>query len=117
MARSEPCASLCRADGTLIVQELEEALREKGKELKDVKTRREDLGVELYGVQQQLAKLQMTLEKAHEEYAEINRVRLQVCNRPEGHSGAPRNFELPLHEDLQKRGLAGHVFRNLDPVS
>lgn len=60
------------------MQELEEAVRERGKELKDAKTRREDLGVELYGVQQQLAKLQMTLEKAHEEYGEINRVRLQV---------------------------------------
>ena len=33
-------------------------LREREEELKRVKTKREDIGVELYGVQQQLAKLQ-----------------------------------------------------------
>ncbi|RQM21170.1 hypothetical protein B5M09_010247 [Aphanomyces astaci] len=40
-------------------------LREKEEELRRAKTKREDLGVELYGVQQQLAQLQMALEGAH----------------------------------------------------
>ncbi|OQS03730.1 hypothetical protein THRCLA_21084 [Thraustotheca clavata] len=40
-------------------------LREKEEELRRAKTKREDLGVELYGVQQQLAQLQMALETSH----------------------------------------------------
>ena len=40
-------------------------LREKGEELKRAKQRREDTGVELYGVQTQLAKLQMAVETSH----------------------------------------------------
>lgn len=40
-------------------------LREKEEELTRVMKRREDTGVELYGVQQQLAKLQMQLETTH----------------------------------------------------
>ena len=42
------------------------------------KKRREDIGVELYGVQQQLARLQMTLEKTHDNYNVIRRIREQV---------------------------------------
>ncbi|DAZ94275.1 TPA: hypothetical protein N0F65_010872 [Lagenidium giganteum] len=40
-------------------------LREKEEELKRVKQAREDIGVSLYGVQQQLAQLQMALESSH----------------------------------------------------
>ena len=40
-------------------------LREKDEELSRVTKKREDIGVELYGVQQQLAKLQMQLETTH----------------------------------------------------
>jgi len=40
-------------------------LRDKVAELKEVKEQREQTGVELYGVQQQLAKLQMELENKH----------------------------------------------------
>ncbi|PRW44941.1 Coiled-coil domain-containing 40 isoform C [Chlorella sorokiniana] len=43
---------------------LQEELRERKKALKDAKQRREDVGVELYGFQQQLAKLQLALERA-----------------------------------------------------
>ena len=39
------------------------------------KKKREDIGVELYTFQQQLAKLQMTLEKAHEDFARQHRAR------------------------------------------
>lgn len=50
---------------------LEGELREKGKMLADAKAKRETVGVELFGFQQQLAKLQMELERAHERHADI----------------------------------------------
>ena len=40
-------------------------LREREEELRRFKKKREDTGVELYGVQQQLAKLQLSLEEKH----------------------------------------------------
>ena len=40
-------------------------VRDKESELSEVKIKREQIGVELYGVQQQLAKLQMELENKH----------------------------------------------------
>lgn len=42
------------------------------------KKRREDIGVELYNFQQQLAKLQMALEKTHDEYTNLHRNRLEA---------------------------------------
>lgn len=42
---------------------------------------REAVGVELYGYQQTLAKLQMALEKAQESYAESNATRCGHCLR------------------------------------
>eukprot|EP00658_Telonema_sp_P-2_P019661 TRINITY_DN17757_c0_g2_i4.p1 TRINITY_DN17757_c0_g2~~TRINITY_DN17757_c0_g2_i4.p1 ORF type:complete len:238 (+),score=88.91 TRINITY_DN17757_c0_g2_i4:93-806(+) len=43
-------------------------LRGQVEQLKRLKAQREESGVELYSVQQQLAKLQMGLERAHEQY-------------------------------------------------
>ena len=42
------------------------------------KTRREAIGVELYNFQQQLAKMQMQLEKAQENYVHISQIRRQA---------------------------------------
>ena len=42
------------------------------------KSRREAIGVELYNFQQQLAKMQMQLEKAQEGYAHISLIRRQA---------------------------------------
>ena len=42
------------------------------------KNRRESVGVDLYGVQQQLAKLQMTLERTHDNYKVIRQIREQA---------------------------------------
>ena len=42
------------------------------------KKRREEVGVDLYNFQQQLAKLQMQLEKAHEDFAVLTRARQEV---------------------------------------
>lgn len=46
--------------------------------LQHAKTRREAIGVELYNFQQQLAKMQMQLEKAQENYAHISQIRCQA---------------------------------------
>ncbi|KAK3238744.1 hypothetical protein CYMTET_51272 [Cymbomonas tetramitiformis] len=57
---------------------IEEQLMERTEDLRVAKNRRESIGVELYGVQQQLARLQMTLEKTHDNYNMINRIREQA---------------------------------------
>ncbi|KXZ41238.1 hypothetical protein GPECTOR_620g711 [Gonium pectorale] len=56
---------------------LQEELREKANALKQAKAKREALGVELYGFQQNLAKLQLALEQTHQTYQVINRAREQ----------------------------------------
>ena len=50
-------------------------LSEQSEELARQKRTREDVGVQLYQVQQQLAKLQMNLEKVHENHAIIAQMR------------------------------------------
>lgn len=52
-------------------------LREKEEELRRVKQAREDVGVSLYGVQQQLAQLQMALEASHRKLNVIHDERFQ----------------------------------------
>ena len=46
--------------------------------MKNRRTEREDLGVELYGVQQELARHQMMVEKYHDQYADIQQRRIQT---------------------------------------
>ena len=53
-------------------------LREKDEELRRAKTGREDVGVQLYGVQQQLAKLQMELEERHNEFNAVAASRVKA---------------------------------------
>ncbi|GFR74317.1 coiled-coil domain-containing protein 40 [Elysia marginata] len=53
---------------TLELRDLDETLRVKKKE-------REDLGVELYGVQQELARYQMLLEQKHDQVADLKQER------------------------------------------
>ena len=50
-------------------------LRERTEEVRRVKSSREETGVELYGVQQQLAKLQMALENTHNNFQMLNEIR------------------------------------------
>lgn len=45
--------------------------------MKNRKKEREDLGVDLYGIQQELARFQMMLEKRHDEFSEVTQVRSQ----------------------------------------
>ncbi|GMH42071.1 hypothetical protein BSKO_09990 [Bryopsis sp. KO-2023] len=57
---------------------LQEDISEKTKALKDAQTKREAIGVELYGFQQQLANLQIELEKTHENFSKISTERLNI---------------------------------------
>ena len=50
-------------------------LSEQTEELSRAKAAREDIGVQLYQMQQQLAKLQMNLEKVHENHSIIAQMR------------------------------------------
>lgn len=52
-------------------QRVQEELREKTKLLSDANQRKEDLGVNLFNFQQQLATLQMELEKSHETHTKV----------------------------------------------
>ncbi|KAL5473502.1 hypothetical protein EMCRGX_G027992 [Ephydatia muelleri] len=58
-------------------EKLEIDLKEKLEALKEVCQRRENLGVELYGVQQQLARQQMLMEKELDELAALKQIREQ----------------------------------------
>ena len=46
--------------------------------LQHAKSKREAIGVELYNFQQQLAKMQMQLERSQENYAHISQIRRQA---------------------------------------
>ena len=51
-------------------------LREKEEELRKVKKEREEVGVQLYGVQHQLAKMQLTFERTHDNYNIVQKYRV-----------------------------------------
>eukprot|EP00667_Euglena_gracilis_P002731 EG_transcript_2736 len=57
------------------LEEIALTLKQTNNELKKVKQGREDVGVELYNVQQHLAKLQETLEKGHDNYLAVLKLR------------------------------------------
>eukprot|EP00611_Tribonema_gayanum_P002483 TRINITY_DN11854_c0_g1_i1.p1 TRINITY_DN11854_c0_g1~~TRINITY_DN11854_c0_g1_i1.p1 ORF type:complete len:974 (+),score=491.39 TRINITY_DN11854_c0_g1_i1:44-2965(+) len=50
-------------------ERVSEELRDKEADMKRTKTKRETVGVELYSLQQQLARLQVSLEQTHEAYS------------------------------------------------
>lgn len=57
---------------------LEGELREKTKLLNDAQKQREDTGVDLFNFQQQLARLQMDLEKVHDKHNSISVLRAKA---------------------------------------
>eukprot|EP00756_Hemistasia_phaeocysticola_P034682 Hpha_TRINITY_DN16537_c0_g10::TRINITY_DN16537_c0_g10_i1::g.136605::m.136605 len=57
------------------LEELALELKETNTELKRIKQSREDTGVELYNVQQHLAKLQESLERGHDNYTAVQQLR------------------------------------------
>jgi len=60
------------------LEKLTVELAEKQTEKRKQHHGREETGVQLYAVQQQLAKLQMQLEASHEDFNEIHRLRGQA---------------------------------------
>ena len=52
-------------------------LREKEEELRKVKKGREEVGVQLYGVQHQLAKMQLTFERTHDNFNIVQKYRVE----------------------------------------
>lgn len=80
-------------------------LRGQVEELRRVKAAREQSGVELYSVQQQLAKLQMGLEHAHEQYNIMSQMRVgsEEDNQQISDAYATRKAELQEQRNkLQK---------------
>lgn len=53
-------------------------LREREENFKRLKKKKEDVGVELYGVQQQLARMQLILEKTHDNFNMVRKMREQA---------------------------------------
>lgn len=57
--------------------------REKEEELRKVKKGREEVGVQLYGVQHQLAKMQLTFERTHDNFNIVQKYRVESENQLE----------------------------------
>jgi coiled-coil domain-containing protein 40 len=53
-------------------------LREKEEEVRKIKKKREEVGVQLYGVQHQLAKMQTTFERTHDNYNIVQKYRVDA---------------------------------------
>lgn len=69
---------------------------------KKVKREREESGVELYGLQQELAKHQMLLEKEHDKYNETNQTRKLLEKDLDQTRNDFRTFQLQVNEELRK---------------
>lgn len=82
----------------LEVRELKEGLKDKLKE-------REEIGVNLYGVQQELAKFQMTLEKNHDECAKLSKLR----NQAEEQLNDVRNMYKQTQQNVNQQQKEGRV--------
>lgn len=71
-------------------------------QLEKAKRDREELGVELYGLQQDLAKNQMLLEKEHDKYNDTNQNRKLIENDLDNTRDTYRTFQKQLDEELHK---------------
>lgn len=83
-------------------QKLTLETRETKYQLEKARKEREDLGVELYGLQQELAKNQMLLEKEHDNYNDTNQNRKLVESDLDQMRNLYRNHQKQLDEELQK---------------
>merc|ERR1711998_529364 len=83
-------------------QKLSLELRGKHEELKRAKSNREETGVDLYTVQQQLAKLQMQLERSHEQYNIMSQMRERSEEDNGKMSDVYQSRKLELQEQRKK---------------
>lgn len=65
-------------------------LREKDEEVRKIRQSREETGVQLYGVQHQLARMQTTFERTHDNYNIVQRYRVEAERQ---HEVLQRQFE------------------------
>lgn len=77
-------------------------MRETKYQLEKARKEREEMGVELYGLQQELAKNQMFLEREHDKYNETNQTRKLVENDLDKTRDSYRTYQKQLDEELQK---------------
>ena len=83
-------------------QRVQEELREKTKLLSDAKQRKEDLGVNLFNFQQQLATLQMELEKSHETHTKVAAQKDTIAQRVQ-EVNTQHDDEMNLHQGEKLR--------------
>lgn len=83
-------------------QRVQEELREKTKLLNDAKQRKEDLGVNLFNFQQQLATLQMELEKSHETHSKVAAQKDTVAQRVQ-EVNTQHDEEMNIHQSERLR--------------
>lgn len=69
--------------------------------------------MELYGIQQELARYQMMLEKRHDEYAELQAVRKQEEQQLEDVRDMYKNLQLNVNSE-KKKSKCEKSFRALD---
>eukprot|EP01041_Mallomonas_annulata_P004007 gene4007-7982_t len=93
---------------------LDGEIREKDEEVKRLTQDREVLGVQLYSFQQQLAKLQVTLENAHNEFNAIVDSKLQEDDLLKDIEG--NNFEQKALYDEHRKQLKKYV-QELDSLT
>lgn len=84
------------------IQSLDMELREMSTSMKKNKSEREDLGVILYGIQQELARQQMGLEKQHDKHAQISTLRRQVENELENIRSLHKKTHLTTDTERKK---------------
>ncbi|XP_063816816.1 coiled-coil domain-containing protein 40 isoform X2 [Pseudophryne corroboree] len=80
------------------IQSLDLELREMSTSMKKNKSEREDLGVILYGIQQELARLQMGLEQQHDKHSQVSTLRRQM----EEELQSIRNLYKKTHQTTDK---------------
>lgn len=95
-------------------ERITEELRVKEEDLRRSKKKREDIGAELYTVQQQLAKLQMTLEGTHDRYKQLYQAREAV----EGEAAqATEVYQQERQQVIQYKGKVDKNQVELDKVN
>ena len=87
---------------SLELRELQEAVRNRTQE-------RENHGVDLYGVQQELARHQMMLEKNHDQYASLQQLRSQQEDKLGDTQDMYRKYQFGVNAEKKKGKSISHI--------
>lgn len=77
--------------------------------MRNRKKEREDLGVDLYGIQQELARYQMMLEKKHDEFSEVQQTRKQEEQQLEDVRSMYKDLQYNVNQE-KKKSKCGKFF-------